>query len=426
MVATESRLTVSNLGSAGRSPVQEGPLSMLAISPDGSLVATSCATNADHRLRVWDAVSGRPLLDREIEGEGPVPAAFSADGSLLAVTEDEVTRVYTLAGRKFARVAALAPGPILALALHPSGGDDARATLFAASYPGTAAARRLELAPARGERPGRVVEVGPANDHDVAPFLTPLPAPGSYAFNDAAGRLLVLDPGAKEPRALPDAPVTVLVVSPDGKEAWGVVDDRRCVPGLCPNSSPGRPGTTAWSGLIGSKGQIYRLTVGAGQVVAGLRDGTVLVLNRSDGKPVPDTASHPDPDGDLGRRGLAPGGPVRPGLAGRQAQPGGAAGGGSTAAEGHTGSIRGLAFAEGGRLLVSGATDGTIRLWRVEGKTATPWFTLQSPGGPVESLSITPDGGTLFALCRREHAVRLWDLARLRQEMTALGIEPAR
>ena len=55
---------------------------------------------------------------------------------------------------------------------------------------------------------------------------------------------------------------------------------------------------------------------------------------------------------------------------------------------GHTGKITGLGFAPNGRLLVSGSTDGTVRLWDLQsGKEVAALISL----GNGESVIVTPD-----------------------------------
>ena len=66
-----------------------------------------------------------------------------------------------------------------------------------------------------------------------------------------------------------------------------------------------------------------------------------------------------------------------------------------------------LAFAPDGRTFLSGAADGTVRLWEtVSGKQLAAW---QWEIGPVNAVAVSPDG--LTAACGGDKsAVVVWDL----------------
>jgi WD40 repeat protein len=79
---------------------------------------------------------------------------------------------------------------------------------------------------------------------------------------------------------------------------------------------------------------------------------------------------------------------------------------------GHTDTVRCVAYAPDGRLLASGAEDGTVRLWSLP--AGTPIHTVGELGG-VEALAFAPDGRYLAAglsdggLHRRD--TKQWELA---------------
>ena len=75
--------------------------------------------------------------------------------------------------------------------------------------------------------------------------------------------------------------------------------------------------------------------------------------------------------------------------------------------EGHTDLVSSVSFSPSGKILASGATDYTVRLWDVETRENTA--TLRHTG-PVYSVSFSPDGTTLASGSAYD-TVKLWDVA---------------
>jgi WD40 repeat protein len=79
----------------------------------------------------------------------------------------------------------------------------------------------------------------------------------------------------------------------------------------------------------------------------------------------------------------------------------------TTALDGHTDEVLALAVSGDGRRVLSGARDGTVRLW--DGfRGGAPRFTSADLGGEVTAVSITSDGATGVSLTNG--VVTVWDL----------------
>lgn len=74
---------------------------------------------------------------------------------------------------------------------------------------------------------------------------------------------------------------------------------------------------------------------------------------------------------------------------------------------GYTGEINSVSFSPGGRTIVSGSGDRTIRLWDVRSGEELQ----QSEGhtGWVTSVSFSPDGHTIVS-ASKDKTVRIWDV----------------
>ena len=78
------------------------------------------------------------------------------------------------------------------------------------------------------------------------------------------------------------------------------------------------------------------------------------------------------------------------------------------ALEGHTSSVRSVAFSPDGKQVVSGSWDATARLW--DAATGAPLQTLKGHASSVRSVAFSPDSKQVMSRSY-DQTVRLWDVA---------------
>jgi WD40 repeat protein len=92
----------------------------------------------------------------------------------------------------------------------------------------------------------------------------------------------------------------------------------------------------------------------------------------------------------------------------------------STYLEGHTTPCRAVCFSPDGRVLATGADQGTIILWDANSWTRT--VTLPSGTGQIRSLSFSSDGQFLAGAAYVSPTV-VWDLAALRRTLGEMNLD---
>ncbi len=87
--------------------------------------------------------------------------------------------------------------------------------------------------------------------------------------------------------------------------------------------------------------------------------------------------------------------------------------------EGHGDTVNGSVFSDDGRLIASGSTDGTVKLW--DAKTGELLETLLAEAA-VYRVAFTPDGGWLVT-AGEDSTVKLWNLSFLKHDEAASAAE---
>ncbi|HTK77325.1 MAG TPA: hypothetical protein VL371_18820, partial [Gemmataceae bacterium] len=163
----------------------------------------------------------------------------------------------------------------------------------------------------------------------------------------------------------------------------------------------------------------YTVAPGAEWVLAGRRDGRVIVL---------DAAAQPRTDWAVGNTpvtALALDEANEIAVAGNEAGqlrifhvPSGDLK--ADLPEAHRDALTAAAIAPRAQLIATGGHDRAIRLWSPDGQEL---LTLRTTG-PVTMLTFTPDAEELIALVAGERGVRRWHLGRLADKLRELGIDP--
>jgi len=85
---------------------------------------------------------------------------------------------------------------------------------------------------------------------------------------------------------------------------------------------------------------------------------------------------------------------------------------------GHTGEVYAVAYAPGGRVVVTGGEDGTVRLW--DAASGEALAVLHEHASCINSIDFSPDGDT-FATASCDKTIKLWSLSRRKVLATLEG-----
>ncbi len=406
----ESVLRTLALSSGEKNP--GGHANVVNCSPDGTLLAV--VANPLKNIKLWELASGRQLAHLVTE-DGPTRAAFSPDGRLLAVTGQNQTRLYEIAGLREQTFVASQAAQILTCALHPDGHSLACQSLHILR---PEKVRNLSVWPlfpgpahrpaARYHWPRAASEVSAqCRFHPLTQALVSI-VEGDLLFHDPTRGTTLLSGE--------DRSEAGLSFGADGRLWWAMRDAVRVWDVAAGKQVFGWD--TGLRGRLSGLSNMCSVAAGRHWAVAGGRNGQVQLFHASNpgrvtGQPVcqgPVRAVALNADESL----LAAGsdlGELRvarvPGF--------------EVTTDGMPHQDRVVALSWCGDLLASGSRDRTIKLWHCTAGQLRELLTLRQPG-PVRWLAFHPDGVRLFVLLDGEGAVRVWHLDRLFDRFRAMGL----
>ena len=427
------RLWNAATGKPVGSPLQTGAVQNgvngVTFSPDGTILASA---DSDGTVRLWNPATGKPI-GKPIGSPSPPgtpgpmsTVAFSPDGKMLATTDNNTVLLWNPATGRLIR--SFSPGNdpdgILAVAFSPDG----RILATAAN----AGAVRL-WNPATGKPIGSPLQTVSPDDSDVTGVaFSPDGKTLATASNDISQEtstavVRVWDLATRQPIGAPlqtDSAngVTGVAFSPDGTMLASADGD-----GTVRLSSPatGKPIGSPFQTVTQSGVSGVAFSPDGTMLASAGNDGTVRLWNPATGKPVgaplktgaqhgvaavafsPDgktlaTAGNTDTEGTVRLWNPATGMPV-----------------GSPLQMGDHIGVAGVAFSPDGTMLASADSDGTVRLWnQATGKLiGSPLQAGPRSSGIVTGVAFSPDGKTLATASDATSqgastgVVRVWNLA---------------
>ena len=386
----------------------------LDIHPEGSLIA---AGTFDRRLKLWETVSGKLMLDVLVGGDSEVRSVFSGDGRYLATPADQGTLLYELRGPD--HLGMLAPqgrtlqafafsGDNQRLALVAGKVDDKDATLTLWNAPGTSCQRQW-VCPV-----SRLAEPTVLSFHRADPLL-------AWSNGNDALRWCRLS-GPSGPEAINRVSGKRFTFSPTEDKLWGIVNGNKLVGWKLPGFEVSVQWDNSVSQFLTGRSSIDCLAVSPHWAIAGCANGTIVLVDARTGtfRPLPSlggqavTAMAVSRDESLASVGLHDGTLAVVRIADGKVL---------NKFDDSRESIRTVAFSPAGDLLAAGLQNGSVRVLGKQGRDDfSRLISLDGHSGPVMLVQFAPDGNGLYVLVQGETALRLWKLGQLRSSLKQVGL----
>lgn len=388
-----------------RRAAHEHSVRHIAVHPQGAYAATS-GDDSDRFVKVWELASCQLVATLPVPGAGPVALAWSADGTVLSITATGQLARWKFTAPRAELCACPCAHDIESAALL----SDGRVAALSAPHNGPRAL--LTGAPGGATEVARVPDAGGGGRPGLAPTA------GGAAVALEAGGLLLWKPGAPVPKAVQTKVGHRFPrVGPDGA-IWSITDahDVRLYDptGTKRLGAWSNAAETALSGLA----SLDALAVGSGGALAGGRNGTLYHLNgkcellcQSPRGSDPVLAVALAPNGALGAAGTQQGRVRFVRFGARDDLP--------ARTEAHPGGTTAVAFDRTGGLLATGGRDRAVKLWEVRGDTVELLFAVAHLPAAVQELHFDPKADRLLVLLAHEHAVRVWEMGVLRDNLAA-------
>ena len=401
-------------------------ISHIEFNPDGSLLASG---SLDNTVKLWDVAARRMLLRLPVFSESVVIPVFHPGGQILAIGSSEGVVLYDLLGADITTTRALAAGTVNDFAfLSSNGSADGPDTVILREGGGPAPERcgSLELRTHSALMPALSLPLPlpPAGDSSNQSLQLKADTKRRQVVLRRGPELLLLDFDRKQPpqwASIADNP-EVLCFARDGQTAWGIFKDDRIMSWRLADLVT----RTTWkfTPFTEAEGRIGTASLAAGNrwVVAGTHSGQLLVLRTGDGQ-LDHTASASgpiqvvtiSPDESVIACGTRGGGLDLIRLAD---------GKNTVHVAAHAEMLTSIEFHPSGRYLVTCSRDGKATLWRIGPSHLTELLRISYRSNQAASvIRFSPDGRYLGFLVPMEHAVRVRDLVRLRQELRVLGLD---